>query len=430
MRCVSMEGNAKTVDGATPMRKRLLVVLGSVLATACLCFGQEPGWTGPMASDVMVSPTETGPSPAGEFTFLRGDGNTQAKAWVNAEYLLWWVSNAPLPVPIATTVSGQAAVPASPPNAGALGVNGTQVLSPHSLDAGAFSGVRLTAGLWLDCANCMGAEVSGFLLPTQVANFRAVSTVNNGPALLVPFFNPADSPPGENALPIGGRSQASGQISASNSTELWGTSANGIFNLFRNDRYSVTLLGGARYLDLADDLRMDFSSTTSGPSTLVFNDRFSTRNQFWGGNLGARGEVDFGKIFTSVSAQVALGDMHESVNVNGATSFTSATDSFQNGGGLFAQPSNTGRQTSNVFAVVPEVGVQLGYNVCCHVQIFGGYDFLYVSDVGRPGDQVNGRINPSQGFGRPLVGPAAPQPLFNHSDLTAQGVNFGLAFRY
>ena len=210
------------------MRRRILGAIAFLLAGAGLALGQEPAPLPPSpAGEPLAIETEPesscgyrlAPCPAGS----AGPG-----FWVNGEYLLWWLRDAPLP-PIATTVAGQTAVPVALPNAGALGVNGTQVLSPNALDAGSFSGVRLSAGLWLDGEQRIGAEVSGFLLPTRSASFSANSSLANGPALLIPFVNAGANPPVETAFPLGGQGQAAGAISATSRTELWGVAANSVF---------------------------------------------------------------------------------------------------------------------------------------------------------------------------------------------------------
>ena len=84
--------------------------------------------------------------------------------------------------------------------------------------------------------------------------------------------------------------------------------------------------------------------------------------------------------------------------------------------------------------MVPEVKVQVGYDVTNNIRVFAGYDFLYVSDVVRPGNQIDPRVNFSQQAapvgGGALVGPALPAAQFNHTDFWAHGVNVGLQFRY
>jgi hypothetical protein len=400
--------------------------LASFLTGVGVCFGQGPEQPSP--APVLPADQQTGPAYDG--IWFQDAGVSAIRSWANAEYLLSWIRNAPMPVPIASTVAGQASVPAAPANAGALGGAGTEVLSRDTLNAGGISGMRFTVGGWLDSENCIGGEFGGFFLPTRSATFAANSTFQNGPSLLVPFFNAGAAPPGPVALPLGGQGQATGLISAVNRTELWGMAGNGLFNVIRDEDRSLTLLLGVRYLDLLEGLEMGFTTVAPGGATLVFDDRFSTRNQFWGCNLGARGEMSFGDFFAGLCAQVALGDMHESIEVGGQTNFTAPAGGFHNSGGLFAQPSNSGRRTADVFAVVPEIGVQFGYNVTSRVRVFCSYDFLYASDVVRPGDQIDGRINPSQAFGRPLVGPAFPAPEFNHTGFWAQGVSFGVVLGF
>jgi len=107
------------------------------------------------------------------------------------------------------------------------------------------------------------------------------------------------------------------------------------------------------------------------------------------------------------------------------------TSSTQTVGGLFAQPTNIGEYTRNVFAVVPEGDLQLGYQVTSRWRATVGYTFFYMSDVARPGDQVDRTINPSFLASPPtLASPARPVFEFKGSDYWAQGLDFGLEFRF
>ena len=103
-------------------------------------------------------------------------------------------------------------------------------------------------------------------------------------------------------------------------------------------------------------------------------------------------------------------------------------------GGLLVLSTNGGRRARDEFAVVPEIGINVGYQICYWLRAYVGYSFLYWSDVARPGDQFNRVVNPtivpaSNTFGTP-IGPAQPSCTFQHTDFWAQGVNFGLEFRY
>jgi len=78
--------------------------------------------------------------------------------------------------------------------------------------------------------------------------------------------------------------------------------------------------------------------------------------------------------------------------------------------------------------------VNLGYRINQYVRVFTGYTFLDWSDVARPGDQIDRGVDvngvpASRTFGVPAV-PARPAFAFHGSDFWAQGVNFGLEFRY
>ena len=102
--------------------------------------------------------------------------------------------------------------------------------------------------------------------------------------------------------------------------------------------------------------------------------------------------------------------------------------------GFLASGSNSGDYTRNVFAVVPEVGVNVGYQVTDHLRAFAGYTFLYWSSVVRPGDQIDlglsGTQIPTDSRYNPTAGPARPAVLLRDTSFWAQGINVGIEFRY
>src|SRR4029453_13105386 len=65
-------------------------------------------------------------------------------------------------------------------------------------------------------------------------------------------------------------------------------------------------------------------------------------------------------------------------------------------GGYFALPTNIGSHKRTVFAVVPEVGLTLGFQLTRWASVFAGYSFLYTNNVARPGNQIDRSINPTQ----------------------------------
>jgi hypothetical protein len=171
----------------------------------------------------------------------------------------------------------------------------------------------------------------------------------------------------------------------------------------------------------------------TAPASLAINDHFSTRNQFYGGQFGAQAEVQAARLFAYLFTKVAFGPNHESVNINGTTSASSPGMSSTAAGGVLALSSNSGHFTHDQFAVVPEAGINLGIQLTSYLRLYGGYTFLYCSDVVRPGDQISRTIDPTlvpvnSTFG----GPSGTRTPFaaERSDFWVHGVNVGVAFRY
>ena len=80
------------------------------------------------------------------------------------------------------------------------------------------------------------------------------------------------------------------------------------------------------------------------------------------------------------------------------------------------------------------MSLDAGYQITPRLRGTVGYTFIYWPNVFRPGDQIDTNINLSQlpfvtGPGT-LVGAAVPAPRNKGSDFWAQGLNFGLEFRY
>jgi hypothetical protein len=68
---------------------------------------------------------------------------------------------------------------------------------------------------------------------------------------------------------------------------------------------------------------------------------------------------------------------------------------------------------------VPELGVKVGFQLNDYIRITAGYNFLYWSNVARPGEQVN----------RMVLG-ANPPFTFRTTDFWVQGITAGVEIRY
>jgi hypothetical protein len=353
--------------------------------------------------------------------------------WVGLDYLLWQVKGDSLP-PLVTTS------PAGTPRAQA-GVEGTPGVS--TLFGGSHvnddwrSGGRVRVGSWLDCQQTLGVEANFFMLANAASWFDAASS--GTPIVSRPFFNAVTGQPDAELIAFPGI--ASGTVSVRDTSTLLGAGFWLRCNLCCEDCYRVDALLGYRYLGLTDRLAVteDLVSTDpNSPTTplgtrLTVNDQFYTANDFHGADLGLTGEFRRGPWALEWLAKVAVGPNAGVVDVGGTT--TVAVPGFAPktaAGGLLALSSNSGHFNKNRVSVVPEVGARLGYQFTPHLRAFVGYDFLYWTDVVRPGGQIDTTVNPNllPPVVSPVTGPNRPAPRLTTSDVWVQGLSLGLEVRY
>ena len=357
---------------------------------------------------------------------------------------MWWTRGNPVP-PLATeSPLGDFTSPAG----GSLSdPNATVVLGGHDLASPMRYGFRLTVGEFLDDDHTFAVEANYFLLDRQTTT---LSVANNGllnaaaplstPVLAVPYFNVALPGPSAvllsfpTALPPLFNSPFAGYSTLSVSTYLEGGEANGVWNIVNEPGLRLAALAGFRWLVLREDLAIYEQSITPAQLLRMTMDKFDTQDTFYGGQLGVRAEVTRGRFFLEGAVKAALGNMHETLDISGDSAL--ATPKGGVGilpGGLFVQPTNSGNRSQDEFAVVPEITLNVGVNIGRHIRAFVGYNLLYVSNVLRPGSQIDTNLNLTQSSffnGGTLVGTAAPQTRFNTSDYWRQGLNFGLQIRF
>lgn len=367
--------------------------------------------------------------------------------WLGAEYLLWTGRGNSLPA-LATRANGVPLnpAPALPNSLGALGQPGTQVL----IGGGDFndewrSGLRVYGGLWLDAGQRFGAEIDWFFLGRSSTSDVAGGT-NGNDYIFRPFTNNVRRNANSTFTVVPGFEDTelveypnilAGTVAVNTTSDLWGLNPNGIVNLMCNPCGRLDALIGYRYLNLTDEvaIREDLTGLAGSPNPgaqFVVQDRFRTQNQFHGVNLGLAWERRFGSLFLGVRGAVGLGNTHTVVDIDGSTVTTTAAGArAEQVGGLLAQPSNIGRYELNRFSVVPEVGVKLGVQLTDHLRVYAGYNFLYWSNVIRPGDVIDTRVNGSQLPPRQnQTGELFPRFEPRYSNYWVHGIVFGVQLRY
>ncbi len=340
--------------------------------------------------------------------------------------------------------------PATPISSlGVLGNGTAQLLyGNNNTSTGPDSGGRFTLGYTLDDCGLFSLEGNFFFLgrKNDGANFNS----NNFPVLGRPFFDLNDSVPSREftAIPLsaGAPFAATGAIRVDTTSDLLGAEANLKTLLWCGCNFQINGLVGFRFLDLSESVRITETSVQQlafadvdasirpGDQATVF-DNFATHNRFYGGQIGASGEWQFGRWSLEGSLKLAIGVTQQTVDIDGGQRIVSLDGRVQSFvGGLYAVPSNIGSHSQNQFGFVPELGLKLNYQLTEHVSVFVGYDFLYWSSVLRPGDQIDPVLDlnqvPNSGRPYPQASQVRPVVPFQVSSYWAQGVNAGVLFRY
>ncbi len=392
-----------------------------------------PGWDAPVDSSwgkgAATAPLPLDPDPPALAPF----NPLRPRLYASGEYLLWWLQGQATPV-LATT--------SAPSDFGVLGAPTTQILFGGNQINGdsPFSGGRFTLGYWLGCNQSKALEITGFFLGTRSAGFSTNSSLN--PVIGRPFVEANNGEPTAQLTSL--PNVSAGTLTIAAPTSLWGLAGNLRCLLCCGCNYRITALAGFRNINLDESLTVTENvlglPTAPQPftnQTITVTDRFATQNHFYGGNLGADAIWYWGRFSIDVRGQAALGDTVQMLDISGAQRFVSPAGVVQNfTGGLLALPSNIGHFSHNVFSVVPEVGVNLGYQILPNLRAYVGYNFLYWSNVIRPGTSINPVLDVTQIPNFPLHPEPAPlpglhpAPAFHEVGLWAQGLTFGFQFVY
>jgi len=343
--------------------------------------------------------------------------------WATTEFLMWWGKGTPLP-PLVTT-SPQGTPQAS---AGILGLPTTTTLFGNQLASNKLQGGgRVAFGLWLDPEHNVTAGGRFFGLGGDTSRFNQFSGGN--PILARPFFDTTIG--AQNALLVAYPGFSTGRINAYNTTNnIIGAEAFGEIMMTRDQLRRIDLVGGYQFFRLDDWLQVTSNSTrTSGlfPGlNQVVSDRFSTQNQFHGGEFGLRGRMARGMWSLNVLGLLGLGNMLETATISGTTTTTLLGATSTTPHGLLTQPSNIGTFQQNKFCFIPQLTANLNFHVNQNMSVFIGYNMMWLSNVALSGEQVDLTINRAQ----PAVGPNRPAFVFHDENYWLQGINWGMSWDF
>lgn len=356
--------------------------------------------------------------------------------WVRAEYLNWWTKGFATPPLVTTSPVGTART-----DAGVLGLPTTAVLYGGDNLPNEFQpGGQVRIGYWVDPCEAMGIEAAYFGLGSVGSSFSASN--QQFPILARPFLNLDPANVGNDAELVAFPNLFSGSINVSSDTQLQGSELQVRRALCGDCFCRIDWVAGWRYTQLNENLRIsDGRTVLSSDSGLTVGttlgefDQFKTQNIFNGAQIGFVTETRRCCVWVETRMTVALGNNHTQTNISGQTITTTpatagAAQTVVTPHGLLALPTNVGSYSDDNFAVIPQLGVTLGWDITCNLRATLGYTFMYWSQVVRPGDQIDPELNLSQIAPGGLVGVARPLYPGALSDFWAQGLNVGLNYRF
>lgn len=366
------------------------------------------------------------------------------RIWGEADYLMFWTQGMDIP-PLVTT--SPAATPRD--QAGVLGESTTTILLGNDdLLDDLRSGLRVRLGVWFDDSGRLGLQGEYWGLEKEAESVTFASDATGLPILARPFFNinPRDpftllfDPPArEDAELISFPAVSRGDVTVSASTELHAVGLllrhNAAANAWGGDGAGfsrIDLLAGYRFLNHRDRLQIVenvVSLDIANPGEFNLVDRFGTKNEFHGGDVGLQWETGTQRWSANLLVRSAFGNTRQTAAIDGSTVITvPSTAPASYSGGLLAQDSNIGRYERDEFTIVPEVGVTLGLNVSRHWRLTAGYTLLYWTSVARAGDQIDLDVNPDQLAPpiTPIEGALRPEFEFRDDGMWVQGLSVGL----
>ena len=403
------------------------------------CYDRAANAAAPSGKTAAVNPIAASNAiPAKTPVKALGPVNSGPRYWVEAEGGIYGFSKN-LPVLAATAppgTTGPTFVPTAPGFIGLVSIS--TVTNPLTTGASADfgGGGSYRMGYWLDPERTMAVEGSAFfvkgksgfgLLPTTV---KTSTFINTTPDVFVGLFDDTTT-----------TTLTNGAIR----DQLYGADGNFRMKAPRIANFSnFDVMFGARYVALDEKLSASVSSLFSRtfqpalglPQPVDFNnsvsgsDTFRIRNDFIGPQIGFSAEQRWGRFWVANENKVAVGAMFERISVSGSNVFsTTPTTTLLLAGipltvnaggppvtGASANPAfglfGQGDRSKTAFAIVPSGNIKVGYDVNDILSLTVAYNYLYMSTVGRVGDQI------------------ASSSDIRQSSFFAQGITFGTKAKF
>jgi hypothetical protein len=354
-------------------------------------------------------------------------------------YLSLWTTGYDTPALVTTSPPGTAQGLAGVlPDAGVL-------FGSESIENGQRDGGEIRLGYWLLDGQFIGLEGHYWTTFGEESRFDVQSQFTNGaggPILARPFVNANSG--GQDAAILafpnfdrgGVIVDLSGGVSIETTSILQSAGLTGRHVVWADFERSlrVDLVGGYRFFQVDESLTIrdrffDPGGGLIGPTTVQSLDQFDTQNDLHALEFGLLWEAYVNRWRFEVLGKCGLGNNHQRVRIDGATTTETLGTTTTQVGGLLALPTNIGTYRRDRFAVLPELNARLRYELTTAWHIFAGYRLMYFNELLRPGEQIDTVVNPTQ-IGAQLNGPARPAHSFLSTDMWVQGLDLGMEWRW
>jgi hypothetical protein len=360
-------------------------------------------------------------------------GPTGSPMWLDIDYLYWRVRGDFLPALVTT----------GPPNAtvATAGVlpNATVIFGNELTNNQPRSGTRLTLGGWLNEAQTIGLQASGFLM-SELSTTASFASSDGSTVLARPFTSITANAATQSSQLIAFPNVIGGGIHISEENALQGFEFAFRGNGCCGPNWRLDALIGYRYLHFSEALLIQEQLLTGAlsqntlavpPGTSIgVVDSFRAVNSFHGLQLGLTAEARAWEKFTFLATvKASLGYIRQEMTIDGATRFT-PPDVSNRVGGLLALDSNIGNYRRNEATLVPELNFVVLYQLNRTVRLKFGYDLIYFANTQRAGSAIDLGIDRNRI--PPTNNPTIDRPNFRFStdNMLIDGVNAGLEFRF
>jgi hypothetical protein len=294
-------------------------------------------------------------------------------------------------------------------------------------------GIRGDVLVDLDAARTHGLTLRFYDAGSETLSYT--STPTSEPVVTRPFFSTANN--AQSTIAINYPGSTSGSLDARTTSEVYGGDILFRKTFFRDCAGRMEWLAGYQTARLADDLRIDSSTTaltnTPAPTGTVsqLTDHFATTNRFNGFALGLGGVMRGRAWSFSGLFKLGMGNMERSVMIDGASTITvpgnpATVNTSSNG--LLARSTNNGNYAFNTFVVSPELNVTVGYRLTRQLEATIGYSYLELPKVARVADQLDQQL--ASNLSNPPTGDSRPSFNLLESTLLLHSLNYGLQWRY